>query len=1035
MYKANNAASLGGYALDISDTVMDNNAYKGQGKTAEEVMQNAGNIDVATQRDYMTVMSNTMSEEDFSKLQEEGYQPGNMDVEEAVTIVDKIKAELVKGGTQVVGYTDDLDEETLREITGSEAFARELEKQFDEHDIPLTQENIEDAKQAYDKAVGMKEPGTDAVRYMVENQMEPTIDNLYLADYSSANGEGRQSHGYYATDNTGYYAKKAEEYDWEQLTPQMEKVLEEAGIESSEESLASAKWLVETGIPLTAETMSRLWEIEQVSLPQDDSQILAAIAGAISDGQPAGSANLADGRSNLEKSADYIEAFAHISDEAADQVVTEGQTLTLHHLQQMQEKLDDENTADAQEQPSQENAADAGEETLAAGTPEQITARRQLEEVRLMMTIEANRKLLESGYSIDTSELEDLVEQLKKIEQQQNQILFGDTDASQKAALFDEVQQKTSEIPFLPAAVLADFVSDEESFTLNSAHTNGTALKNTYEAAQQSYETLMTAPRADMGDSIRKAFRNVDDILEDMGRETSEENRRAVRILGYNSMDITDENMDAVKKYDMELRQVIRKMTPAATLQAIRDDKNPLEMSMDELNQYLDENAQGTEAKEEKFSKYLYKLEKNHAIDEQERESYIGIFRMFRQLEKSDDASIGSLLKEGAPLSFQNLLTAMRSTKKQGMDYTVNDDFSGVNAVSYNKSITEQILSGFSNLANAGADEQHQSRQQGEAQEAQETYYSQLAGEIADSLEPEFLTQMSLSPEMTMEEFAQQLYEAQPDAALEEAYGQEQIQQYRDLGTVEDNVISELLAYQQAVTPDALHAMSNMRKNPGFLYQKLNDIDSSADKKKVKKAMTDMAESLTDKDSAQKAYDEMQDTFEGMIEEAEEGEITYLDLKALQSCKKQLSLAGSLAREENYQIPVEIGGELTAINLKVLHGSGGGKVTASMQTSGYGRVSAQFGIRNNTVSGYVACSSEDGTKLLQEKEEALRSAFKESFAGVESPPEIGSFGIVHSEEMNVGGYAKEDLEPQADEQIQIADLYKIAKAFIVTVAD
>jgi hypothetical protein len=979
-----------------------------------------------------------MSEEDFSKLQEEGYQPGNMDVEEAVTIVDKIKAELVKGGTQVVGYTDDLDEETLRQITGSEAFAQELTKQFKEHDIPLTQENAEDAKQAYDKAVGMKEPGTDAVRYMVENQMEPTIDNLYLADYSSANGEGRQSHGYYATDNTGYYAKKAEEYDWEQLTPQMEKVLEEAGIESSEESLASAKWLVETGIPLTAETVGRLWEIEQVDLPQDMSQILAAIAGAISDGQPAGSANLADGRSNLEKSADYIEAFAGISDEAVDQVVTEGQTLTLHHLQQMQEKLDDENTADSQQQPNQENAADAGEETLTAGTPQQITARRQLEEVRLMMTIEANRKLIESGYSIDTSELEDLVEQLKKIEQQQNRVLFGETDTSQKAALFDEVQQKTSEIPFLPAAVLADFVSDEESFTLNSVHTNGTALKNAYEAAQQSYETLMTAPRADMGDSIRKAFRNVDDILEDMGRETSEENRRAVRILGYNSMDITDENMDAVKKYDMELRQVMRKMTPAATLQAIRDDKNPLEMSMEELNRYLDESESAQTAKEEKFSKYLYKLEKNNAIDEQEKESYIGIFRMFRQLEKSDDASIGSLIKEDAPLSFQNLLTAMRSTKKQGMDYTVDDDFSGVNAVSVGKSITEQILSGFSNLADTGAEGHSQGRQQRSAtgqQASSETYYSQLAGEIADSLEPEFLTQMSLSPEMTMEEFAEQLYAAQPDAELEQEYEQEQLQQYRDLNTVEDAVINELLAYKQAVTPDALNAMTDMRKNPGFLYKKLNDIDTSADKNRVKKAMTDMVEGLTDKDSASDAYDEMQDTFESMIDEAEEGEITYLDLKALQSCKKQLSLAGSLAREENYQIPVEIDGELTAINLKVLHGSGGGKVSASMQTSEYGQVSAQFGVRNGTVSGYVACSSEDGVKMLQDKEEALRTTLQELQSDMSEPLEIGSLGIVHSAEMNLDGYTKEDLEPQTDAQITTADLYKIAKAFIVTVAE
>ena len=64
---------------------------------------------------------------------------------------------------------------------------------------------------------------------------------------------------------------------------------------------------------------------------------------------------------------------------------------------------------------------------------------------------------------------------------------------------------------------------------------------------------------------------------------------------------------------------------------------------------------------------------------------------MFRQLEKSDDAAVGSLLKEGAQISFSNLLTAMRSTKKQGMDYRVDDGFDGVDAVAKNKSITDQI--------------------------------------------------------------------------------------------------------------------------------------------------------------------------------------------------------------------------------------------------------------------------------------------------------------------------------------------------------
>ena len=49
--------------------------------------------------------------------------------------------------------------------------------------------------------------------------------------------------------------------------------------------------------------------------------------------------------------------------------------------------------------------------------------------------------------------------------------------------------------------------------------------------AVESYETLMTAPRTDLGDRISNAFRNVPEILSDMGLANTEENMRAVRIL------------------------------------------------------------------------------------------------------------------------------------------------------------------------------------------------------------------------------------------------------------------------------------------------------------------------------------------------------------------------------------------------------------------------------------------------------------------------------------------------------------------------
>ncbi len=1004
----------GDYALDISGTVMDNNAYTGHGKTAEEVMQDAGQIDVATQRDYMTVMSNTMSEEDFGRLQEEGCQPGDMEIREVVTIVDQIKAELLKGGTQVVGYTDDLDAETLREITGSEAFAQELKKQFAQHDIPMTQENVSAAVQAYRQACGLTTPDDGTVKYMVENQMEPTIDNLYKAGYSSLADSSAQGHGYYSDGAGGYYAKKAEEFDWEQLQPQMEKVIEKAGLQADETTLEEAKWLIEMGVPLTAESIGALHELRQLSLPQSDEETLRAITAAISDGKSAYAANLADPTSSLEKAVAYEQAFAQISEEAVDKAAEDTEPVTLRTLEQAQKEIEQKPA-----QPEERNSSGEEqntEEQQNTATARQITARRQLEEIRLRMTVETNLRLLRKGIAIDTTELTKLVDALRALEEEQNAVRWKETEPAQAAAkesLFQETRQKLSQLPYLPAAILGKYISEDTLFSIDSVYESGTALRNSYEAASESYETLMTAPRADMGDSIRKAFRNVDDILRDMNLELSDENRKAVRILGYNSMEITESNIVAVKEKDIALQETIRKMTPQATLQAIRDGINPLTVSMEELNSYLDSSQQENTAKEEKFSKYLYKLEKNKEILPEEREAYIGIYRMFRQLEKADDAAIGSLVRQGSELSFENLLTAMRSSRRKGMDYTVDDHFAGVDGVKMN-SITDQITAGFTK------------------------YDSALAGAIADSLEPEMLTQMELYPEMTMEQFAQELEQAQTDEQLEQAYRQEQLKTFTQMQDTEQTVIKELLDYGQPVTADNLTAMSLLRGDGASMYRKLNHLTDSADKNISKEKSDAFLEHLNDKEEAVDAYEEMQEAFVQLTEEAQDAEgVIYVDLKALQSVRKQLRLAGSLAKEENYQIPVEIDGELTAVNLKILHGAEGGKVSVSMQTDNYGEIAAQFGVRAGILSGYMASETSEGTQMLQDRLEQWKQELGEEFPARTGSAEkeqlqIGDISVIKSREIRTEGYQTKDLEHNTE--IETADLYRIAKSFIRTIA-
>lgn len=204
--RAQEREKTGAYTADISGTVMDNNAYGVHGRTTEEVMQEAQLTDVSTQSDYMAVMSNSMSTQDFSRMLKEGANPNDTDIETVVTIVDRIKAELVKSGVSVTGYTDTLDRQTLTQIVGSEALAGQLQEAFAQNDIPVTRENIEAAADALREAGQLRELSDGEMKYLVTNNMEPTIENLYMAEHSGAVDADRQGRGYYQEAH-GYYAK------------------------------------------------------------------------------------------------------------------------------------------------------------------------------------------------------------------------------------------------------------------------------------------------------------------------------------------------------------------------------------------------------------------------------------------------------------------------------------------------------------------------------------------------------------------------------------------------------------------------------------------------------------------------------------------------------------------------------------------------------------------------------------------------------------------------------------------------------------
>lgn len=1054
------------FLLDIADKVMDNEAYTGHGLTADEIMQQAANTNVHAQKDFMIVMSSCVSGEDLQRMQEEGFNPASTDVETYVTIVDKIKVTLAQAGVEIAGYTDDLDVETVEQITGSRtdanALVKELSQSLVESDIPVTNENLSELAKAVVEALAIGELSDDAIKYLVVNQKQPTIENIYRAQHSSADAV-RQSQGYYSegAGNFGkYYAKKADDIDWSKLQGRLEETAHQAGLDTDAgtkaQAVENARWLVASGIELNADNLNMVTKLRNLTFPMNEQDIAKQCVTAMENGKSPVKADLTGEQSIAQEARELLENVESITDEAVHEVVESGEKLNIKNLSAAQRQIDIQNgeNADSKSEGATANKINDTYTITDEAPLKEVQAKRQLEEIRLMMSEEANRHLLKAGISIDTTELNKLVDVLKAAEENIRAALFQGESAAEneyRASLYEETLEKTGELAKLPAAILGKMASGTRGYTLLRIHSEGKALQNELDDQSQNpnqnrqgkasaaYETLMTAPRKDLGDRISKAFRNVDDILTDMKLETSEANRRAVRILGYNSMEITEENINAVKEADSKVTGVISRMTPATTLQMIREQKNPLEMSFDELDAYLNEKGMDPSEDAEKYSKFLQRLDRSNGISEDEREAYIGIYRMFRQIEKSDGAVIGSIVATGAEMNFKNMLSAVRTASDKNMDVRVDDGFGALeNLITKGKAIDSQINAGYQDSTGNNTEQDREL----------EKYYARLSGEInaelADRTDLSKLKETEISETTTIEEFADnlkmtQLSENDPLLSEEKAENFKSFRQsMHEVEQVDDQIIESLINYGQSISVDNIQAASMLLFERGSLFKQVigkvdadgKDTDEPEESADSENAVLEKADSfvehLQDAKQASVSYQEIISEANKAVESMIYAKgASHIDVKAAKALYKGLSLAGNLAREENYEVPMNIHGEITSVNLKIYHNtSQTGKVAITLDTETLGRVAAEFDVTKSRISGMVVYENAAAKTVLEQLESQVHDALS-----AEGDRKV-TVSLVHTKSVDLGKFGQDRSTDDVDETVSTATLYQTAKTFL-----
>lgn len=964
----------GGSSVDAPVFADENNVSSGTEvvKTEEEKVKEA-----------MDYLSNTMTMEDYEKFLEEGGDLEDTEIQTIVTVVDKIRISLAAYCEDFSGDLEGISKEAIAQTVGNPALASTIVAQMKEQNLPITEENLARVVEAVSMTETLEPVNSNTALYLIQNHLKPTIENLYIAEHSvgSIGAPGQTQDRYVMDGNGGYYGKTGPVSMNPELEKQLKNVIESAGLEADEVTMEASLWMLQNDVAVTVENLLLADQISQVALPQDTKKLVESIVSAISNGEKATKALISNGSNYIRRATEAVEVVEKATVEDVKALVATNQPVTIENLA-YQEK----------------NPAEGI--TLRDTDARVVIQYRKLEELRLQMTLEASVRMLRSGIDIETASLSELVDQLKQVEVDYfSKLLQGEkVDTNQEhLEKMSALSVKVAMVKTVPAYVIGTVLEKGEG-TINTIHERGMVMKEALLNAGEAYEALMTAPRADLGDSIQKAFQNVEDIIKDLNMEVNDANVRAVRILGYNSMAINEESITAVKAKDAQVQSLLKNLTPSVAMEMIRKNINPLDMPVEDVNRIIQEMKENlNQTGEEKYSKFLWKLEQNNEISLAEREAYVGIYRLLHQVESSDGAVIGSLMEQNMECTMKNLMTCVRIRKNPGIDAAV-DDKAGVKEVSkgMQNSITAQIERG---------------------------YFMCLAEQGLDLMEPERLQKVMDGTDvlnMTLEQFVDEMRKQPENQELKEQYFEEKLHQIDAAKQTEQQVIRNLQRFDLPVTFQNITSMDGLMYQKGSFFKQIFGMDEEHPEE-MEQLAEDLADGLTDKESMGSLYTQISEKVKQLIDsKMMEPGVTSVDVRAMKTLHSQWNMVSKLSQDENYFIPLKTENGYTGIHLTISHKDDTqGKVSVAMESENLGNITAEFYVTKERISGYIATDKQEGKEALEQGDTMLLAGFNRIC------PE-SQIDYVFSKEQSGG----RTWEPAGAETLQTPELYRVAKTFV-----
>lgn len=957
---------------------------------------------------HTTSAADRMTGKDVQDMEQDGMSVAKREIDQVDRMLSRVKKQRMERENGLEAYRENFQEqqEQIQQISeqivvdrmAGSGVTETIVRALENANLPVTENNIKRISRAMDMANVTPDMSNQAMQYMVDQQLPPTIGNVYHAQYAGSSqkyndyvvqyGIGYQSSAVIYEGTTVQGISLDKESMWQEIEPQAKNIIEEAGLEVDVDTMKQAKWLFSNDLPITKESLAELATLQQVKEQYDSQQILEKVVNSYALGEELEGVLLIPEK--MDASMQSIQAFLNEVEEQLQGVVP---------------------------------VVDP-EESYANMDISLVTKRRQLEEVRLKMTADAANRLSSKGISLDVGHIEEIVNELREMEDVFYRDILqegGVVDGKEQVNLLRHTQETITALGRQPSYLLGSTLSKRAEITLEEIHEEGRILQAKLDRAGEAYDTLMTRPDRELGDSLHKAFQNIPEILKDMKLGDTEANVRAVKILAYNHMPITEDNVFQVKEYDAQVNQLLKDLHPAVTVELIKRNINPLESTITDLDTTIREikDELGI-SDDEKYSKYLYQLEQRHGISEADRTTFINIYKLLNNVQKMSGAAVGYVLQTDREMTLENLLTAVRTLKGGGVEAQAGDS-SDMQDIKYSRSmLLSQVQEAFS-----------------KEEDAKEKYYNMVVDALSEEISPSGLEHMNMDTGNQGEEFSNELFKRNIEELLQQVryakkmdkqeeedtgYEEEFLKNLRQATDNSGRMISYLQSNEIPVTIENLMAAGNINT----VYEDLmNQAKKTPEKQReeLKETVENMVEGMEDADGMLKQYDTLASNVEAILEARfADSQITSMELQELRMQTGRVGLLRQLAARQDYHIPVVTGESVTNIHLVIVSGAeDAGKVEICMDSERYGNISATFDVQNDVVNGVVFCASRKAADDMQEETEQLKERL------LVQGMELGrvTYGL-QTKSMEAYGNATGDAQHTKDTR----QLYQVAKAFI-----